>query len=296
MAKGPFYNPIGLRSPLIGYASSQTPADAMVIFARAGIVQAFGPGVLCPSNSPLLECSGYGECDCGTGTCACYPDECYYGSDCGTEQLCSGNGECEGTVFVFVLFCFAYPVLTARVPHFWLSRTAEGVCICTNLCFTGPECADENTCNGRGSCGVDGCQCDSACYSGVACEDVNNCAGRGNCDIGTGVCVCNPGAMGNECEQNVPPTKPSGGMPAGWVVFICLLCIGLALSVGYSVFWKRRTGEWWIFRWRASDIAAAITRRGGESSHLLGAGGATAKPAASGAFGTSSPDDGYTDL
>lgn len=91
---GPIYNPIGLRSPMMGYEEAGSPATARVYFSRTGIVQAFSPGITCPSTDPLKTCSGHGICGCTTGHCACEVLDCFYGDDCGTEQTCNENGDC----------------------------------------------------------------------------------------------------------------------------------------------------------------------------------------------------------
>ena len=101
-----------------------------------------------------------------------------------------------------------------------------------------------------------GCQCESACFYGADCEDVRDCSGQGECNLGTGLCQCHEGITGPNCEHRLPPHLPGGnGMGAGWVLFIVAICLWISGTVGYMVFWKRRTGEWWIYRWRVADVA-----------------------------------------
>lgn len=103
LAPGPIWNPIGLRSPMLGYASSETSIASKVFFARTGLVQAFAPGITCPTTNPLFSCSGHGSCNCLAGTCSCEALSCFYGDDCGTEQVCNMNGFClQGTCGVWL--------------------------------------------------------------------------------------------------------------------------------------------------------------------------------------------------
>ena len=119
LAPGPIWNPIGLRSPMLGYASTETSIASKVFFARTGIVQAFGPGQTCPSTNPLFSCSGHGSCNCLAGTCRCEVLTCFYGDDCGTEQLCNENGFCMqgASRHASALPAFRLLIRSARAPN-----------------------------------------------------------------------------------------------------------------------------------------------------------------------------------
>jgi outer membrane protein assembly factor BamB len=57
-------------------------------------------------------------------------------------------------------------------------------CHCSNACWSGDDCATEQTCSGHGTCGLSvtgaECKCDP-CYFGPSCEYMNDCGGKGAC-------------------------------------------------------------------------------------------------------------------
>ena len=169
--------------------------------------------VSCPGN-----CTGHGTCINGT-TCAC--DAGWTADDCsvavawramGSSCLnnCSGHGSC----------------------------TANGTCVC-DASFLGADCSLSvigaepcaMNCSGHGACYNSTCWCDHG-FIGAFCEmmgpgatpvprmgpgatpvpwlgstpaysmscTAGGCSGRGACNTDTGLCICDPGYIGTECE------------------------------------------------------------------------------------------------
>ena len=95
-------------------------------------------------------------------------------------------------------------------------------CVCA-FNHDGPNC-------GQCAAGHYGAVC-AAC---AACDPVGGaCDGSGS-SIGTGACECNPGYMGADCSQRIPPPAAAAGLSTGGAVAVSLLVIGL--SVGASLF------------------------------------------------------------
>ena len=145
---------------------------------------------LCPGGHPLgigghnimTLCSGHGECDERTGTCACAAGR--NGTACELllcEADCSGRGGCR-----------------------------NGTCECA-AGWAAPACASRSCvadCSGHGTCnGADGtCGCEAG-WSGPASAPCsvqgtgcpNGCSHHGRCVQGN--CACHHGYVGQDCAQ-----------------------------------------------------------------------------------------------
>jgi len=120
-----------------------------------------------------LDCSNRGKCK-SDGKCACYPG--YTGQDCELFIPCPSN-------------CTAAQNGICR---------ADSTCLCFEG-FKGPACessnsdytlesSGNNTNNTNQSSGMVGCK--------------NNCTNRGICNKLLGVCICESGYFGNNCEKD----------------------------------------------------------------------------------------------
>jgi hypothetical protein len=69
---------LGSASPIVKLAAYTDQNE--VFMAASDGSSGFREGRSCPTNDAALECSGYGACDCYTGTCSCVRP--YLGSDC----------------------------------------------------------------------------------------------------------------------------------------------------------------------------------------------------------------------
>ena len=110
---------------------------------------------------------------------------------------------------------------------------------------------------------------------------MKDCSGQGECQLDTGVCKCHEGLTGPDCQKRIITTGPSPGLGGGWVFIIVTLCLFTVATGAYMGYWKRRSGEWWFWKWRVSEIAAGcaacsarLCRRSGtagEAQPLTGA-------------------------
>ena len=170
------------------------------------------PGAIAGDGSPIFDpltqpvtkfCSGNGDPNFLTGTCAC--DDGYHGSGCANECPGGANNSCNG--------------------HGICSKVT-GICSC-DCGWEGTACENQRTsCNCFGDDGacLYGLDCDQICgqsfqvsfslteCSGTAVEVPPSSARR----VGNSPCVCLDGWWGPECLKTCPGVTPSNsGSPCG---------------------------------------------------------------------------------
>lgn len=242
---GQFGDQIEDASVILGTDTEGTPR---IFVATDGRLSALDEGFQCPTDVPLVDCSGHGDCDCDEGVCDC--DPCYMpglNNDCSVLNTCSGRGTCF-----------------------------NDICTCENSCYFGNLCQYSNDCNGRGTCSDGQCHCVDLCYTGRGCELAVTCSGHGSCTSAHG-CACTGGWRGMDCADT--PLEPSsggggdgGGLP-GAVVGI-LITIGF-LAVGGAVYYffygprgrfRGSSAARAPFVRKAAPAASGGTKYGGASS------------------------------
>ena len=194
----------------------------------------------------LGNCSGHGSCS--NGTCACdegwaaedcsvYADDLQYG---GCPSDCTGHGAC----------------------------TANSVCIC-DVGYLGSDCSLSlievgpcaMNCSGHGACSNGTCLCDQG-FMGAVCEMTGpgstplpgmglgatpipwlgstpgpraqcveeGCSGHGTCVVESGLCFCDPGYYGSDCESYMSKECPRDCSQHG----ICVYSVIPGLDPGYT--------------------------------------------------------------
>jgi hypothetical protein len=190
---------VGYASPIVvdGYQEANTAMMA----ATHGLV-ILGEGQACPTDDPIFECSGHGDCDCTTGTCSCDPGNlCFTGPDC--TSPCR-HGTCDPSV---------------------------GGCEC-DACWLGSTCSVPRACGVNSACDItqNACAC-NACFSKDAlgfCTVPHTCSGHGTC--GAGGCTCDPGYSGSDCSVAPDNGASAGGVAAGVLLGVpaTLMVVGAA--------------------------------------------------------------------
>jgi hypothetical protein len=209
--------PVGEENITVGYASpiitDGVDGDHRAYMVSKDAIISMVEGVSCPTNDPVLECSGHGHCNCGSnpvtaGACSCYG--CWYdgpGGSCATYQGTCGQGTCEITGTCTCDTCVMNDPITGQctVPLDCLNsgtcNPGDGSCSCPNACFTvGPDglCSQAFDCGPSGTCTDPGsgaqCSCDDTCFAPTGpngqCQAAIDCGPGGSCSAG--VCQCNP--------------------------------------------------------------------------------------------------------
>jgi len=159
-------------------------------------------GFLEPNECPELchnSCDNNSYCDCGTSTCHCKAG--FTGDDCSIDLCAAARCASTGTC-------------SARHLGYMLPVTSDKACICNdgwagNSCNLN-LCADVN-CSGHGTCIVNGnigvCECDPG-YSGDECETSCN-----------GIC---PGSYPYGCATSLPNKVKYGCLPGGGCHYLAL--------------------------------------------------------------------------
>lgn len=131
---------------------------------------------------------------------------------------CSGNGECvDGKCicdeYTTGIFCEKsnFSLILGRCKNDCFNNgecSAGFTCTC-NKGFSGEDCSNSlcpKNCNfPYGDCTVDGCKC-SRDFIGEDCslkKCPNDCSGNGECDFQTGLCKCNQGFKGKNCNESI---------------------------------------------------------------------------------------------
>lgn len=143
-------------------------------------------------HTSIVECSGVGKCDRGSGKCACF--EGYTGHNCGRTTCpndCSGNGVCKSLKQIAAEvqnengnFQFS----TAAVKYSSAFDAVQSrACFC-DMNYVGLDCSI--------------LQCPSTVdpMGGKGSEYGRYCSGRGKCGAG-GKCECFTGFFGTQCEK-----------------------------------------------------------------------------------------------
>lgn len=129
---------------------------------------------------PVIECSGKGLCDRGSGICQCF--ENYEGVAC--ERTSCPNKCSESGV------CFTEKQLAAEASRTYSTpwdATKHMGCIC-DLGRRGPDCS------------LLECPSGPDVMKGYGNEAGRDCSGRGICDYSAGTCNCFVGYYGTKCE------------------------------------------------------------------------------------------------
>eukprot|EP01029_Cantina_marsupialis_P011604 TRINITY_DN2583_c0_g3_i1.p1 TRINITY_DN2583_c0_g3~~TRINITY_DN2583_c0_g3_i1.p1 ORF type:complete len:675 (-),score=200.92 TRINITY_DN2583_c0_g3_i1:3112-5136(-) len=201
---------VGEASPVFGVNPDDRPR---IFLASKNRINTFEGGHMCPTNSPLLECSGHGTCNHLTGECEC--DSCYGGMpNCAFPKDCV-NGVC-----------------------------VEDVCLCDSPCYIDEYCVEMLDCGVQGWCdenqGI--CECDG-CHHGDNCEFQKKCSHHGACTGNT--CKCEGHWHGDDCEMpgiHIPNMgNDSNDFGEIFGTFIVLMILTIAV-VGGLYFKKKQMG------------------------------------------------------
>ncbi|CAK9106315.1 Tenascin-N (TN-N) (Tenascin-W) (TN-W) [Durusdinium trenchii] len=145
-------------------------------------------------HGQLVECSGVGTCDRGTGECVCQTG--FTGKNCGRRTCpndCNNHGKCVSLADI------AREVNEANANLDWVS---------SSLTYAAFDSAVSHGCIcGTGFAGPDyslhECPSDDDPMDGYGKESGRECYGRGKCDFNSGSCKCFNGYHGTACEQQL---------------------------------------------------------------------------------------------
>lgn len=137
----------------------------------------------------MVQCSGRGNCNSGTGRCECfvgYSGEACQRTTCPSD--CSGHGICQDQKHFASDAGKSYTETGILGPY---DATKQMGCLC-DLGFRGPDCSMIECPSGADPLGPD--------PQGIYTTERNDCSGRGICNYGTGQCACFKGYFGERCE------------------------------------------------------------------------------------------------